>query len=221
MFDFVDVDKEREKGLEEDDIELEHLDVTDWLKNERLSCPRPLESAYALRDENGEIVGESLPFTNVTFDFVGALDYVLFDTSHFRPTERLYVPTSFKELNGRDLPNGHLLPSIDWPSDHLAVGVQLELVSGDAKKDTRDIAVKENGSDVAQELPLESNGTNETLYCGDINGDSSNVAVPAPAPNAHPPRCACGCVPNILSMFEMAELRKQAKLKAAAKDNGS
>ena len=39
MFDFVDVDKEREKGLEDDAIALEHLDVTDWLKDEQLSCP--------------------------------------------------------------------------------------------------------------------------------------------------------------------------------------
>ena len=222
MFDFVDVDKEREKGLEEDDIELEHLDVTDWLKDESLSCPRPLESAYAVRDENGAITGQRLPFTNVTFDFVGALDYVWFDTSYFHSTERLYVPTSFKELNGRELPNGHLLPSIDWPSDHLAVGVQLELlVSGEAQKDTRDVTVKEIGNSVAQEWPLDSSGTEEPLYCGAITGNISPIPAPNPPPTAHPPRCACGCVPNILSMFEMAELRKQAKLKAVAKNNGS
>jgi hypothetical protein len=32
----------------------------------------------------------------------------------------------------------------------------------------------------------------------------------------HKPRCDCGCVPPIKSMFEMAELRKQARLKKAA-----
>ena len=32
---------------------------------------------------------------------------------------------------------------------------------------------------------------------------------------SHPPRCPCGCIPNIRSLFEMAELRKQAKLKIA------
>jgi len=36
---------------------------------------------------------------------------------------------------------------------------------------------------------------------------------------AHPPKCACGCVPNIPSLFEMAEMRKQAKLKQAAQKN--
>ena len=152
MFDFVDVEKEREKGLEDDDIELEHLDVTDWLKDEQLSCPIPLESSYAMRDDNGVLVGERLPFTNVTFDFVDTLDYVLFDTTHFRPTERLYVPTSFKELNARDIPNGHLLPSIDWPSDHLAIGVQLEFISSDD-----------------DEEQLENDDS--SLYCGSIGGN--------------------------------------------------
>lgn len=32
-----------------------------------------------------------------------------------------------------------------------------------------------------------------------------------PTPINHPVRCACGCVPNILSLFEMAELRKKAR----------
>ena len=32
-------------------------------------------------------------------------------------------------------------------------------------------------------------------------------------PKRHAPRCDCGCVPPIPSLFEMAELRKQARLK--------
>jgi hypothetical protein len=204
MFDFVDVDKEREKGLQDDAIALEHLDVTDWLKDKQLSCPIHLESAYAMRDDNGVHLGERLPFTNVTFDFVDTLDYIAFDATHFRPTEHLYVPTSFKELNARDIRNGHLLPSIDWPSDHLAIGVQLEFISKDEDKQP-----------------------DSSLYCASI--DNTVVKPPAPiatVPSSHPPRCACGCVPNfLLSMFEMAELRKQARLKmavaAAAKSNTS
>jgi len=231
MFDYVDVEKERERGLEEDDIELEHLDVTDWLKDEQLSCPIPLESSYALRDDNGAIVGERLPFTNVTYYFVGALDYVMFDTGHFRATERFYVPTSFKELNGRDIPNGHLLPSVDWPSDHLAIGVQLELLSEGSEQTSDEPLASlvgnaaskvENGGHVdAESPPLVAN--TESLYCGTISSNGSNVPAPTPLlPTAHPPRCACGCVPNIKSTFEMAELRKQARLKAAAaKSNGS
>jgi hypothetical protein len=224
MFSFVDVDKERAKGLEEDDIELEHLDVTDWMKNERLSCPIPLESSYALHDDNGAIIGERLPFTNVTFDFVGALDYVMFDSSNFRPTERLYVPTSFKELNGRELRNGHLLPSVDWPSDHLAVGVELEFLSDGTQQAESEasaslvgsFASRENGVAAVTDGESSTSEPDAALFCGDIGCNGSNIPVPMPLPIAHPPRCACGCVPNVKSMFEMAEIRKQARLKAAA-----
>jgi len=34
---------------------------------------------------------------------------------------------------------------------------------------------------------------------------------------SHPLRCGCGCVPNILSLHEMAELRKKAREAAKAK----
>ena len=33
----------------------------------------------------------------------------------------------------------------------------------------------------------------------------------APGSFAHPERCACGCVPNTLSLFEMAALRKKLR----------
>ena len=49
-------------------------------------------------------------------------------------------------------------------------------------------------------LPLSDND----IFC--------NVATDSTVAS-HPPRCPCGCIPNILSLFEMAELRKQAKLK--------
>jgi hypothetical protein len=194
------------------------LEVTDWLHDERLSCPIPFESAYALRDETGNVVGESLPFTNVTHAFVGALDYVLFDTRHFLPTQRLYVPTSFKELNGRNLHNGHLLPSMDWPSDHLAVGVQLELISGNNEQTGHVVSAKESESVNSQVALTVSTSTDESAppppvdgvieFCAPVNGGG-----PVPLPPAHHSQCACGCVPKILSLFEMAELRKQAKLK--------
>jgi hypothetical protein len=44
------------------------------------------------------------------------------------------------------------------------------------------------------------------LFCG-------TDAPPQPVVVVHAPRCGCGCAPNILSLFEMAALRKQAKLK--------
>jgi mRNA deadenylase 3'-5' endonuclease subunit Ccr4 len=35
-------------------------------------------------------------------------------------------------------------------------------------------------------------------------------------PIVHPIKCGCGCVPNVLSLFEMAELRKRAREAARA-----
>jgi hypothetical protein len=250
MFHFVNVDKERKRGLEDDQIEVEHLEVTDWLNDERLSCPIPLESAYALR-EHGSIIGERLAFTNVTHDFVGTLDYVLFDPRHFRPTRRLYVPTSFKELNGRELHNGHLLPSMDWPSDHLAVGVQLELTAINDESTVNIVDVEESESGNSSHVtPTKGDFTppaDVSEFCGPVNGGTvqplnsgqgapslsgTDEATPPfdaafefcapvgggsiPPPPTHAPRCECGCVPKILSLFEMAELRKQARL---AKNN--
>lgn len=102
------------------------LDVIKWLKDEKLQCPFSLESVHALKStDTNEVIGETLPFTNVTYDFINTLDYVFFDTKSLYPTETLYVPKSFKEMNRYNIQNGHLLPSDIWPSDHLAVGARL------------------------------------------------------------------------------------------------
>jgi hypothetical protein len=53
------------------------------------------------------------------------------------------------------------------------------------------------------------------MFCGAL-GDSSQFPPPPPPPVAHGQRCPCGCVPAVMSLFEMAELRKQAKLKRLA-----
>jgi hypothetical protein len=68
------------------------------------------------------------------------------------------------------------------------------------------------------------------LWCGAIADEDNTIAtgiapppppppsslVQLPNPTGHPDRCRCGCIPNILSLFEMAELRKQARLKKQA-----
>lgn len=209
MFDNVDVDAERRKPLDIG-IEMETLQVLEWLKQEMLQCPVHLESSYALRDEHGVIVGECKPFTNVTSDFVGFLDYVLFEPAHFQLNGRLYLPASFKDLNSNtSLRNGHLLPSFAWPSDHLAVGAELSIPTP-SEPDAQDTAGEQLSGTVGSDANV------SVPYCG-ILGDGSelhnNDSPPPALPIAHNPRCGCGCVPNILSLFEMAELRKQARLR--------
>jgi mRNA deadenylase 3'-5' endonuclease subunit Ccr4/uncharacterized protein with PIN domain len=286
MFDFLNVDAEREKGLDIG-IEMETLEVLEWLKQEELRCPIQLESSYALRDGDGAIVGERQPFTNVTSDFVGLLDYVLFEPTHFELTGRLYVPGCFNTLNKKaQTRNGHFLPSYSWPSDHLAVGAQMSIpiaaatdatalycgivkdavgaqlsiptvAATDASAlycgvvedavgaqlstptvDATDTTALYCGvveDAVGAQLSIPTGAVTDTtaLYCGVVeDAVGAQLSIPTGAetdttalyrgvvepealvlPAIHKPKCGCGCVPNILSLFEMHELRKQAKLR--------
>lgn len=181
-FAFVDLKKEREHWDSEVSKQGADLAVIDWLREDKLSNPFQLRSAYCANQNNANSPskgpGETLPFSNVTLDFVGLLDYVFFDRVGFEQIGRLHVPTSFRDMNASLAPKGHLLPSDNWPSDHLVVGARLRL-KGSTK-------------------PVTNSNIVPTL--------ASRAAVVA-----HAPRCACGCVPNILSLFEMAEVRKKAR----------
>ena len=72
MFRYIDVEKvmtSKDESNNGESLE-ERLDVVRWLQQENLVNPLPkMASAYALKDT----LNESLPFTNVTFDFVGSL----------------------------------------------------------------------------------------------------------------------------------------------------
>ena len=112
----VDDDGATMKSLLQNKEEL--LDVVQWLKTDRLCNPlRQMASAYALKDSTDGQNKESINFTNVTYDFVGHLDHILYSAEDMEVTDLLYVPNSFEELNDLRIPNGHLLPSCDWPSD--------------------------------------------------------------------------------------------------------
>lgn len=85
-------------------------------------------------------------------------------------------------------------------------------------------AEKTQFSSAKKEATNASVNFDSSLICATTNGGSApppppvviKPKEPATLPTAHAPKCACGCVPNILSLFEMAELRKQAKLKREA-----
>jgi mRNA deadenylase 3'-5' endonuclease subunit Ccr4/uncharacterized protein with PIN domain len=130
MFEHVDIDKQRETGwdwtMEGSELLKLKLQVSEWLKDEHLKCPvGPLRSAY----------GDSLPYTNVTRDFEGCLDYIFYETCSLETTHLLYVPKTYDELNSQNLAHGHLLPSNVWPSDHLALGARLVLRPTTIKSD--------------------------------------------------------------------------------------
>jgi mRNA deadenylase 3'-5' endonuclease subunit Ccr4/uncharacterized protein with PIN domain len=206
----------------------QRLHVIEWLKDENLECPFSLESVYALKDAASQkVMGELLPFTNVTYDFVNTLDYVFFDTKTMYLTERLYVPQSFEELNVSNLKNGHLLPSDIWPSDHLAVGARLTFFPQNIMKsniaddntahmsdrNSVDSEEKSPGADnLEADLPVENSASisSNSVSESTIRFAPTQEYQPTPIPvNLHGTRCRCGCVPNILGLFEMAALRKQ------------
>ena len=131
-FDFVDVEKERMIGIEERGEEEERNnaeEVIGWLKEEKLKHEFKLKSAYAL--EGAGSFDECHTFTNVTSDFIGALDYIFFEPDQLEQIGRLWIPTKFRQLNSQGTINGHLLPSDVWPSDHLAVGAQFRTHSNE------------------------------------------------------------------------------------------
>ena len=203
MFDSLDPDRLRRDGWDfsepGSDLLNQKLDVIDWLRTTRLECPYRLRSAYCA-DAEGPT--ESLPFTNVTSSFVNTLDYVFADTESLVQISRLDIPTSFPRLNDLSIQNGHLLPSDVWPSDHLAIGAMYRIPASIDKPQVR-VADYENS------------------FCLETTAEENlpPPSVPAFPGNPHGQRCACGCVPQIRSLFEMAELRKQAKMASASREH--
>jgi hypothetical protein len=224
LFDFIDIESTRNEPVPDvDDEELcslkgQRLDVLEWLQQGELrSALGPLKSAYA--DQNGH---EQLQFTNVTSDFVGHLDYIFHDWN-FRVSKQLYVPTTFEELqDGTDVRNGHLLPSNVWPSDHLAIGAVLTLSRSNGVRDSTskesDLTAPVN---VVSVSGLESGATITTAgeslasldpapFCLPL-GAIPNLPLSSSPDKSHGQRCGCGCVPNVMSLFEMAEARRKAR----------
>ncbi|KAL7496456.1 hypothetical protein ACHAWT_008936 [Skeletonema menzelii] len=183
-FDFVDVRKEHCSNLESE------LTVIRWLRDNKLRNPFQLQSVYNVMDDSDVKVRkqsprESIQFTNVTSEFVGLLDYVFFESSKFEKVSNLFVPTSLKAMNHNRIVGGHLLPSNEWPSDHIAVGARL--------------AFKVDKAKVTDKIKRDPKSKSQDHL------------------TSHPLRCGCGCVPNILSLHEMAELRKKAREEAKAR----
>lgn len=290
MFDHVQPDQLKAEGLNcpetGSDVLQERLDVIEWLKCENMESPFHLESAYAEKDGDCNLIGELLPFTNVTHDFVDTLDYIFFDPSKLKLTHRLKVPQSLDELNPRSIARGHLLPSNLWPSDHLAVGSRFLLIDGFStlqdkeQTNSSNLNIPDRSTQkgehetflTSNELtmfefcqPISTNheeqisrappnGTQQGFdvesleFCQPISANNEENIPSGLSPNVvqqpqgshiealiesgqpisrknetqfppgnssqqHDKRCDCGCVPKIPSLFEMAELRRQARLK--------
>eukprot|EP00536_Pseudo-nitzschia_multiseries_P007294 jgi/Psemu1/240109/estExt_Genewise1.C_1690012 len=227
-FDHIDVEKVIDRVTETDEIFLDwdQLDVVQWLQTEDLRNPLPqMSSAYAL---NGTQT-ESLPFTNVTHDFVGHLDYILFQSQNMEVTELLFVPKTFEDLNNLNIRNGHLLPSYDWPSDHLAIGCRLYF--GPVQNNV------DEGYVIKGPIPFPPGPPSNVPWCSFIDDTERHQLSRAVPPKLVPSslqraelcpltgdRCLCygmGCLPKVPSLFEMAELRRQHRLKLQQAESSS
>jgi uncharacterized protein with PIN domain len=227
MFEHVNYKELRKEGwnyeIPGSDLLQQQLDVVEWLKSEHLICPFALESAYLNKRDDIPKFEESLPFTNVTHNFVDTLDYLFFEKKSFQAIERLYVPTCLSELRDKrsHIRNSHLLPSDVWPSDHLAIAVRLQFTDLiDVNDESTDLPgskiVTESLVDASNDPPSDSILSTESAlpFCAPVDESSlEKMKIHVKSRNPHSRRCACGCVPAILSLFEMAELREHAKLK--------
>ena len=127
------------------------------------------------------------------FGIAKKADYIFFESSQLEVDDLLWVPQSFPVLNESKLPNGHVIPSDVFPSDHLAIGARLSWK-------------KKKGM-----LPADSESA-ATISGPEPRGNDGILSIMTFAQPPHTPRCDCGCVPAIPSLFEMAQLRKEARL---------
>ena len=236
-------------------------DALEWIQRRELRHPFSLESAYsalkptslihpetvaAVDEQTSLRNGELLPFTNVTNDFVGTLDYIFYEPHHWQLKSRLHVPTSFREMNITSVNKGHLIPSASWPSDHLAIGVQIQSTSPSPiaqhlqqQQPIRStLTINAEKHTVKKQDALTTQGAPKPLSNSQNATDQTSTTTPqfpatkvvfSPETQQHKRvDCPCGCVPKAaLSLFEMAELRKQfrekqkaEKLAAAARVDG-
>jgi len=227
MFDYVDADAVRKAATEEmkeDSLKANgpELQVVHWMKQSKLQNPiGALHSAYG--DPNNRSK-ELLTFSNVTSDFEGLLDYVFYQPNELTLTGRLYVPTSYDELNCQDMQRGHLLPSAIWPSDHLALGACFSFPSSKtiaeeaAQEEKEDGKLAPSANDVDKMAnvfcsPLGSGAPTPAAMMQLLTGQMQTAA----PPNAHPNSCGCGCLIDTPSLFEMARRRKEAREKLRQK----
>ena len=144
---------------------------------------------------------EANRWTNVTKNFKGCLDYIFYQEGRFELAARLPIPQTSEELGSAVLPNEA------WPSDHLCLVARLRIgAEADAGKE----------AEKAEKAKREGSEGNIDINAEKEKGAASKAApaetAPAAAAHRSNGKCGCGCVPNILSLFEMAELRKQLRL---------
>jgi len=91
--------------------------------NNWLECPLRhllLKSIHAKHDDRQ---AENIEYTNCTTEFRGVIDYIFY--SHSLNLEKVLSAPVYRNNKTEWGTNPDVIPNIEWPSDHLAIGAEL------------------------------------------------------------------------------------------------
>mmetsp|Transcript_13981 Transcript_13981/g.20834 ORF Transcript_13981/g.20834 Transcript_13981/m.20834 type:complete len:252 (+) Transcript_13981:1-756(+) len=166
------------------------LTVIRWLRDNKLRNPYQLQSAYKVADDsNVKVRQQSPPKEAIQFTNVTSEFVGLLDYVFFEPSK-------FEKLANLFVPT-----SLKAMNHNAIIGGHL-IPSN---------AWPSDHLAVGAQLAFKVDKAKSTVK---TKSDTKNTSQ---ALTSHPLRCGCGCVPNILSLHEMAELRKKAREAAKAK----
>ena len=114
-----------------DPAAVNQIDPLGFLKDQKLSHSLPLSSTYATRWDASPTCDHRVQkqktrldakhhepsYTNITKDFKGTLDYILFTTNSLQPTAVLELPMETEVLSKPE----EQLPNAQYSSDHLCL----------------------------------------------------------------------------------------------------
>lgn len=165
------------------------LTVIRWLRDNKLRNPYQLQSVYKVAGDNDMKLRQQSPRESIQFTNVTSEFVGLLDYV-------FYEPSKFEKVANLFVPS-----SLKTMNHNGTVGGHL-LPSNAWPSDH--IAV---GARLAFKV---DKAKSKSKPKSDTKTKSKHLT-------SHPLRCGCGCIPNILSLHEMAELRKKAREAAKAK----
>jgi len=166
------------------------LTVIRWLRDNKLRNPYQLHSAYKVADDNNvKVRQQSPPREAIQFTNVTSEFVGLLDYVFFEPSKFEKVANLFVPTSLKAMNHNRIIGGHLIPSN----------------------AWPSDHIAVGAQLAFKVDEAKKTVK---TKSDTKNTSQ---ALTSHPLRCGCGCVPNILSLHEMAELRKKAREAAKAK----
>ena len=164
------------------------LTVIRWLRDNKLRNPYQLQSVYKVADGNNGNMRQQSPREAIQFTNVTSEFIGLLDYVFFEPSKLEKVAHLYVPTSLKAMNNNGMVGGQLIPSNAWPSDhLAVGARLASKVKKTKN-ALKSNTEEKSRDMT-----------------------------SRHPLRCGCGCVPNILSLHEMAELRKKAREVAKAK----